>query len=251
MLEPTLCTLITGASSGIGREVAVHLSKDRSLILHGRNAERLKETRDACANPGRHLIWIYDLHNLATLAKSLASLLAKSVRGVEAVVHAAGMVTVLPMRAVDHQVAQEIMNVNFFSAVEIIHVLLKKKVNAGHLVNIVFISSIWSRFGAKGHSAYCASKAALDGLMRALAVELAPGTRVNSILPGAIRTAMSETGFTDPAIVEKLKHDYPLGIGEPKDIAQAADFLLRQKAQWITGQEIVIDGGRSVNMSLT
>jgi len=87
--------------------------------------------------------------------------------------------------------------------------------------------------------------------MRALAVELAPGTRANSILPGAIRTAMSETGFTDPAIVEKLKHDYPLGIGEPKDIAQAVDFLLRQKAKWITGQEIVIDGGRSVNMSLT
>jgi NAD(P)-dependent dehydrogenase (short-subunit alcohol dehydrogenase family) len=166
-------------------------------------------------------------------------------------VHAAGMVTVLPMRAVDHHVAQEIMNVNFFSAVEIIHVLLKKKVNAGHLANIVFISSIWSRFGAKGHGVYCASKAALDGLMRALAVELAPGVRVNSILPGAIRTAMSEKGFADAAIVEKLKRDYPLGIGEPKDIAEAIDFLISHKSRWLTGQEIVIDGGRTVNMSLT
>jgi NAD(P)-dependent dehydrogenase (short-subunit alcohol dehydrogenase family) len=251
MPESILCTLITGASSGIGREVAVYLSKDRNLILHGRNAERLKETRDACVNPERHVTWIYDLRHLAALAESLASRLAESVRSVEAVVHAAGMVTVLPMRSVDHQVAQEIMNVNVFSAVEIIHVLLKKKVNTGHLANIVFISSIWSRFGAKGHSAYCASKAALDGLMRALAVELGPETRVNSILPGAIRTAMSEKGFTDEVIVEKLKHDYPLGIGEPKDIAEAVDFLLSDKSRWLTGQEIVVDGGRSVNMSLT
>jgi NAD(P)-dependent dehydrogenase (short-subunit alcohol dehydrogenase family) len=251
MTESTLHTLITGASSGIGREVAVHLSKDRRLILHGRNTERLEETRDRCLNPAGHVIWTYDLRNLPTLAESLASLLAESVRRVDTVVHAAGIVTVLPMRAVDHHVAQEIMNVNFFSAVEIIHVLLKKKVNAGHLANIVFISSIWSRFGAKGHSAYCASKAALDGLMRALAVELAPVTRVNSILPGAIRTAMSEKGFADTAIVTKLKHDYPLGIGEPKDIAEAIDFLLSHKSRWLTGQEIVIDGGRSVNMSLT
>jgi NAD(P)-dependent dehydrogenase (short-subunit alcohol dehydrogenase family) len=229
----------------------VHLSKDRSLILHGRNAERLEETRDACVNPERHVAWIYDLRHLAALAESLASLLAESVRSVEAVVHAAGMVTVLPMRSVDHHVAQEIMNVNLFSAVEIIHVLLKKRVNTGHLANIIFISSIWSRFGAKGHSAYCASKAALDGLMRALPVELAPSIRVNSILPGAMHTAMSKKSFADAAIVEKLKHDYPLGIGLPKDIAEAIEFLLSQKSRWLTGQEIVIDGGRSVNMSLT
>ncbi len=82
---------------------------------------RLKETRDACVNPERHFTRIHDLRDLAALAESLASLLVKSVRGAETVVHADGMVTVLPMRAVDHQVAEESMNVNFVSAVEVIH----------------------------------------------------------------------------------------------------------------------------------
>ena len=161
------------------------------------------------------------------------------------------MVTALPMRSVDYSVAQEIMNVNFFSAAEIVHVLLKRKVNGQRLTDILFISSIWSRFGARAHSAYCASKAALDGLMRALALELAPGIRVNSILPGAIRTSMAAEAFADPIIVDKLNRDYPLGLGKPDDIADAIEFVLSQKARWLTGQEIVIDGGRTVNMSLT
>jgi NAD(P)-dependent dehydrogenase (short-subunit alcohol dehydrogenase family) len=86
--------------------------------------------------------------------------------------------------------------------------------------------------------------------MRALAVELAPATRVNSILPGAIQTSMAEGGFADPAIVEKLRQDYPLGIGRPDDIASAVEFVLSAGARWLTGQEIVIDGGRTINASL-
>ncbi len=87
--------------------------------------------------------------------------------------------------------------------------------------------------------------------MRALAVELAPAVRVNSILPGAIRTPMSETTFADPAIVEKLNKDYPLGVGAPEDIAEAVAFVLSPRSRWLTGQEFVIDGGRTANMSLT
>jgi NAD(P)-dependent dehydrogenase (short-subunit alcohol dehydrogenase family) len=86
--------------------------------------------------------------------------------------------------------------------------------------------------------------------MRALAVELAPGIRVNSILPGAIQTSMADQAFADAAIVDKLNRDYPLGLGQPADIADAIEFVLSQKARWLTGQEIVIDGGRTVNMSL-
>ncbi len=243
-------TLVTGASSGLGRCAAVRLSGERNLILHGRNSERLGETLGMCNHPERHIVWPFDLKNPDELAASLAPLLAGSGRSVEAFVHCAGMVTVLPMRSVDYRTAREIMNVNFFSAAEIVHLLLKKKVNNQRLTNILFISSIWSRFGARGHSAYCASKAALDGLMRALAVELAPAIRVNSILPGAIRTSMAAQGFDDPSIVEKLERDYPMGTGQPEDIAGAIEFVLSGKARWLTGQEIVVDGGRTINMSL-
>jgi NAD(P)-dependent dehydrogenase (short-subunit alcohol dehydrogenase family) len=249
-MDPAPYTLVTGASSGLGRSAAIRLSRERNLILHGRNPERLEETLRMCLNPERHIVWSFDLKNPGELAGSLTPLLAASGRSVEAFVHCAGMVTVLPMRSVDYRTAQEIMNVNFFSAAEIVHVLLKKKVNSQRLTNILFISSIWSRFGARAHAAYCASKAALDGLMRALAVELAPAIRVNSILPGAIRTSMAAQGFDDPSILEKLERDYPMGTGQPDDIADAIEFVLSGKARWLTGQEIVIDGGRTVNMSL-
>ncbi|HEY1220146.1 MAG: SDR family oxidoreductase [Bryobacteraceae bacterium] len=249
-MDAALYTLVTGASSGLGRSTAVRLSRERNLILHGRSPERLEETLGMCLNRDRHVVWAFDLKNPGELADSLTPLLAASARSVEAFVHCAGMVTVLPMRSVDYRVAQEIMNVNFFSAAEIVHTLLKIKVNSRALTNILFISSIWSRFGARGHSAYCASKAALDGLMRALAVELAPAIRVNSILPGAIQTPMAAQGLADPSIAEKLEQDYPMGIGRPDDIVDAIEFVLSGRARWLTGQEIVIDGGRTVNMSL-
>lgn len=248
---PATCyALVTGASSGIGRAIAVRLSRERGLILHGRDAQRLEETRALCQDPERHLTWPLDFNGVDRIADSLAGLLAGEERAVEAFVHCAGIATVLPARAIDYRVAQQSLNVNYLSAVEIIHALLQKKINHHRLANILFISSIWGRFGARAHSAYCASKAALDGLMRALAVELAPAIRVNAILPGAIRTSMASEAFADPAIVENLNRDYPLGPGEPADIAAAAEFLLSSRARWLTGQEIVVDGGRTVNMSL-
>ena len=243
-------TLITGSSSGLGRASALRLSHERTLILHGRNLDRLEETRQQCHDPEHHVLWPFDLKNIGNLSDALARLLAERGLSVEAFVHCAGMVTILPARSIDHLVAHEIMTVNFLSAVEIINTLLKKKINSGRLSNIVFISSIWARFGARGHSAYCASKSALDGFMRALAVELAPATRVNSILPGAIQTSMAEDGFADPAIAEKLRQDYPLGTGRADDIASAIEFVLSSGARWLTGQEIVIDGGRTINASL-
>jgi NAD(P)-dependent dehydrogenase (short-subunit alcohol dehydrogenase family) len=203
-----------------------------------------------CEVPERHVLWPFDLKNPAELADSLTPLLGEAGCAVDAFVHCAGMVTVLPMRSVDYRAAQEIMNVNYFSAAQIVHLLLKKKINGQRLTNILFISSIWSRFGARAHAAYCASKAALDGLMRALAVELAPAIRVNSILPGAIETSMAAAGFADPEIVQKLNRDYPMGLGQPEDISDAIEFVLSSRARWVTGQEIVIDGGRTVNMSL-
>jgi NAD(P)-dependent dehydrogenase (short-subunit alcohol dehydrogenase family) len=243
-------TLITGASSGLGLASAIRLSRERTLILHGRNLVRLEETRSQCHVPERHMLWPFELKDVGNLSDSLAHLLAERALSVEAFVHCAGMVTILPARAIDHRIAHEIMTVNFLSAVEIINTLLKKRNNPGGLSNIVFISSISARFGSRGHSAYCASKSAVDGFMRALAVELAPTARVNSILPGSIQTSMAEGAFADPTITEKLRQDYPLGTGRPDDVASAVEFLLSSGARWLTGQEFVLDGGRTINASL-
>jgi len=248
--DQTTYTLITGASSGIGQAIAVRLSEQRRLILHGRDLERLNQTLARSANPGQHLIWQYDLREIDGLAKSLGGLIGDHGIAVECFIHSAGLLKVLPIRSVDHRSLAEVMNVNFVSAVEIIGLLTKKKVNHQQLKNILLISSIISNFGARGFSMYSASKGALDSLMRNLAVELAPAVRVNSILPGGIRTAMTDGMLADPEVMAKFELDYPLGIGEVDDIVNAAEFLISDRSRWITGQQMVIDGGRTVNISI-
>lgn len=242
--------LITGASSGIGQAIAVRLSNDSRLVLHGRDSQRLEETRSRCAHPNRHLIWQYDLNETGELAQNLCDFIKQKAFGIECFIHSAGILKILPIRNVDRETLDEVMNVNFVSASTIISQLVKKKVNGQRLRSVLLISSIASNFGAPGFSMYSASKGALDGLMRALAIELAPAVRVNSLLPGGIRTPMTAEMLADPEVKAKFDRDYPLGVGEVDDIVNAAVFLVSEQAKWITGQQIVVDGGRTANISI-
>lgn len=243
------CTLITGASSGIGRELAKGLSRDRRLILNGRDEKRLHETREACSSPERHLVWPQALDRVADLQSSLTEVLVRHQVHVDSYVHCAGTLKVLPLRSIEVADALEVLNTNFTSAFALMNALVKKKVNDHKLKSVVFISSIASQFGAKGFSIYSASKGALDALMKSLAVELAPTVRVNSVLPGAIKTEMTKDMFAKPELEERFKRDYPLGVGETDDIVHAVEFLLSEKARWITGQQLILDGGRTVNIT--
>ena len=248
-MDPNTATLITGASSGTGRRIAVHLSQSRRLILHGRDASRLLETRALCHRPDEHLLWNLDLRQGQRIENSLKSLIESNQLAIDGLVHSAGTLAIQPLRLVERGPAQEVMDVNFMAAVEILRLLVRKKINGKHLRGVVFISSTASKFGARGFSVYCASKGALDAFMRAAAVELAPDIRVNSVLPGATRSAMTEAMLNDAELRARMEADYPLGIGDPDDVACAVEFLLSDKARWITGQQIVVDGGRTVNIT--
>ncbi len=160
-MERKSYTLVTGASSGIGRALAIRLSGTRRLILHGRNPQRLNETLASCRNKDQHLIWPCEFFEIGEIAPSLSALLAKHGIAVECFIHSAGVLKILPIRSVTYQALSEVMNVNFFSAVEIISLLVKKKVNGEQLKNVLFLSSIASNFGAPGFSMYSASKGAL------------------------------------------------------------------------------------------
>jgi NAD(P)-dependent dehydrogenase (short-subunit alcohol dehydrogenase family) len=241
--------LLTGASSGIGREIAIQMSRSHRLILSGRDAVRLEETRQACCDPESHIIWPFDLSRVDELGVSLTLLLAEKKARVSAFVHCAAVLKILPLRSLSLEQIRDIFNINFFSAMELTTVLIKKKINDRQLRSVVFISSIASKFGARGFSAYSASKGALDALMKSLAVELAAEVRVNSVLPGGVRTRMTETIYEDAEMVAKLERDYPLGIGEATDIVNVVEFLISEKSRWITGQQIVVDGGRTVNIT--
>ena len=149
----------------------------------------------------------------------------------------------MPFRQADTDSIDTIFNVNILSAMELIRPLLKKE-NEGSLKNIVLISSLASIRGEKGNAVYAASKGALNALTISLAKELAPKVRVNSISPGTVETPMTQDFLKTESGVAHLQ-TYPLGVGHPEDITNLTCFLLSDETRWITGQNIVIDGGRS------
>jgi NAD(P)-dependent dehydrogenase (short-subunit alcohol dehydrogenase family) len=238
-------TLLTGASSGIGAAIARRLGSERALILSGRDAGKLREAA-GLGDDGRHLLWPYDLRDVEGIQPSLSGLLDQRQAAVDCFVHCAGVVKVLPARLTEPAVVQEVMNVNVLSAIQILRTLLKKA-NHGVLANVLFISSTYSIRGVKGQALYAASKGALDAMMQSLAVELAPAVRVNSVLPGGVRTPMSQRAFADPQQLERMKQEYLLRLGEVDDIVNVVEFMLSDKAGWITGQKIVVDGGQTAH----
>ena len=240
---------ITGASSGLGRVIAVNLSANYNLVLHGRDESRLAQTAMLCNKNCSQLIFIADFASLSDIEQSLTTFLLANNAEINGFVHSAGYMKMLPVKVLSLTEMEKMFAANVFSAALITKVLMSKKTNGAALRNIVFISSNVSNFGAKAFSIYGATKGALDSLMRCLAVELAPRVRVNSVLPGAVKTEMTDGIFADDEIAGRMEKEYPLGIGSPEDIADMVRFLLSENAKWITGQQLTVDGGRTINIS--
>lgn len=242
--------LITGSSSGIGRCIAVKLSARYNVILNGRRIEKLQETKSLCSDAFDQLIFNFDLANLTEIENNLSAFIKNNDIEISHLIHCAGYMKMIPVKMLTIDAITSTFTTNVFSAFLLTKVLTLRKVNSSALENIVFISSNISGFGAKAFSLYAASKGALDSLMRCLAVELAPKIRVNSVLPGAIHTEMTDDIFQNKEVAESLSATYPLGLGSTEDIYETVDFLLSEKSRWITGQQFVVDGGRTVNIGL-
>lgn len=240
--------LVTGASSGMGEEIAKSLSTQYNVILNGRSIERLEFVKAECAD-GNHIIWNYDLAEIDGVEASLKQLLKDNDVSVSYFVHCAGFMKTVPLKMLTPAIFSESFNVNIISAAMIIKTLVGKKFNQKALKNAVLISSNISNFGAKAFSTYSSAKAGLDGLMRSLAIELAPEVRINSVLPGGVRTRMTEHMYEDEELIKRMASTYPLGLGDVTEIRDAVLFLLSDKARWITGQQLTVDGGRTINVT--
>jgi NAD(P)-dependent dehydrogenase (short-subunit alcohol dehydrogenase family) len=238
--------LITGASSGLGRECAIRCSySGATVIITGRDKSRLRETFDNLL-PGKHSLFEIDLSEFDSYEKKLSDAMKDYVT-VEGFIHSAGVEMTLPINMMKPMHFQSLFNINVISGFEICRILLKRKhfsVNS----SLVFIASIMGILGQPGKIGYCSSKGALVNGVKSMALELAPkGIRANSILPAICRTKMSEellSNLTDEAKNAVLKM-HPLGLGEPEDVALAAVYLLSDASRWVTGSELVIDGGYS------
>jgi NAD(P)-dependent dehydrogenase (short-subunit alcohol dehydrogenase family) len=241
--------LITGSSSGIGRAIAIGLSNDYNIILHGRNDEKLLESKAKCSKQHEQLIFNCDLNHVSDLENQLSAFIESNHIEIIHFVHSAGYMKMLPLKSISLEIIQNTFNTNVIAATLIMKVLINRRVNNAALTSAVFISSNISNFGAKAFSVYSASKSGLDGLMRSLSIELAPKVRINSVLPGGVKTEMTESIFEDPAVKQRIEATYPLGLGQPNDIFEMVSFLLSEKARWITGQQFTVDGGRTINIT--
>jgi NAD(P)-dependent dehydrogenase (short-subunit alcohol dehydrogenase family) len=248
-MEKKQFILVTGATSGIGKEIAIQLSNNYNVVLHGRDLDKLNDVGVLCNPVNTLLKWFNNFEDIDGVANSLTSFLLTNSIEIYKFVHCAGVMKMAPLKMSTLGVLQQTFNINVFAPNLICKVLTSKKANNSALNNVVFISSNLSNHGAKAMSAYGSSKAALDGLMRCLAIELAPKVRVNSVLPGAVETEMTKDILGNTEVRDRMLAVYPLGIGSPKDIFQVVSFLLSENASWITGQQFTVDGGRTINIS--
>jgi NAD(P)-dependent dehydrogenase (short-subunit alcohol dehydrogenase family) len=237
--------VVTGASSGIGRAIAIELSAHGArLVLVGRDAGRLAET--AAALPGaEHRTLVLDLVRHDLIAAAIADV-RKDTGPLYGLCHAAGIVETRPLPTNTVQVVQAQLDVNVLAGLELARGVCRRDTMAPDGGSILFISSVYGWVGMPGQIGYCATKGALAAATRAMAIELARRRiRVNALSPGLILTQMTEQALAklSPEQVDKLKSTYPLGVGQPQDVARAAVFLLAPGTGWITGVDLAVDGG--------
>lgn len=237
--------LVTGASSGIGRQIAITCSQmGAHMIITGRNPERLQQTANLLDGSG-HTMIPADLSGQLGIDQIVAD--AGELHGV---VHAAGISKLVPFRLINKSHLDEIFDSNTFAPILLTKGLLAKKRIASH-GSLVFISALASHSGAIATGAYAASKSALLGAMRTLAIETAKqGIRANCIAPGYVRTPMLDGLAHGGANMDELIARTPLGIGEPEDVAYATVFYLADASRHISRNYTFVDGGLSIPLDI-
>lgn len=233
--------LVTGASSGIGRQIALGCAHaGAEVLVSGRNDERLNATLAALSGTGHQTLPL-DVRD-ETAVKAAAPIAGK----LDGVVHSAGISALAPLRLATRSHIENQLAANLVGPMLLTRELLLRNAIRQEGA-IVFISSISAHIGVRGVSAYSASKGALEAMARSLSMEVAKkGIRVNCLAPGLVKTAMFEAAQSTTGGLDETIKAYPLGLGLPEDVAHAAVFLLAPASRWITGTTLVLDGGHSV-----
>ena len=236
--------LVTGASSGIGASISKLLKESGAeVIMVAKNPEKLEQKANELGIP---FFYSFDLSDVQNIEQSIDDII-KDRGPLDGFVHSAGIGTVRPIKMCTYDFMKTVMDINFFSFVEIIRVISKKK-NFTPGMSIVGISSVASLEGNQSKTAYCASKAAMDSAIRCLAKELSSkGIRVNSVMPGITRTEIMNSILDVGEGSEDLKSVFQRqyrGICEPENIAMTVAFLLSEEAYYTTGSTIAVDSGR-------
>jgi len=233
--------LVTGASSGLGRQTAITASTyGARLVITGRNNEKLEETFARLKGEGHRMITA-DL-----TVQSDIDMLADSVPVLNGIVHSTGISDLSPARFITAETIEKTFSISFNASVLLTAGLLAKKKPAKGDCSIVFISSISTRYPFVGGAMYISAKAALEAYARVLALELAPkGIRVNCVAPAFVRTPMLDdtaANYSQEA-VNMIEARQILGLGDPEDVANTIVYYLSPASKWVSATSLILGGG--------
>ncbi len=231
--------LVTGASSGLGRQIAITCAqRGARLVITGRDAVRLQETYDQLAGTG-HVQVAADL----TIAED-RDRLTQVATNIDGLVLCFGGQMLSPIRQLKEDLMTAMYRTHFLAPV----MLTQRLLQAGSIAkqgSIVYMLSTSAHIGTRGVGPYSAMKSGLLGIIRCLAIELAPRkVRVNGISPSVVPTPQlwgKDDEHNEPLNKERARH--PLGLGTPQDVANGAVYLLADASRWVTGTSLVMDGG--------
>lgn len=232
--------LVTGASSGLGRQTAISASQmGAKVVITGRNTDRLIETFSQLHGTG-HLNITADLcvkNELDTLVAQLPEL--------NGVVFSTGISDLSPARFITAETIEKTFSISFNASVLLTAALLGKK-KIARKASLVFISSISTRYPFVGGAMYISAKAAIEAYARVLALELSSkGIRVNCVAPAFVKTPMLDqtaTNYSQDA-VNMIEARQILGLGEPEDVANSIIYYLSDASRWVSATNLILGGG--------
>jgi NAD(P)-dependent dehydrogenase (short-subunit alcohol dehydrogenase family) len=239
--------ILTGASSGIGRAIAVELARrGAGVVILGRDKERLAETAAQMPTPPVD-VWHLDLADSSGVGEGVLQLARKHGR-FYGLCHCAGLVETRPLSSLTASRLRELMEVNLTAGIELAKAVTRRDVCTEGEGSLVFLSSVYASVGMPGQISYSATKGAVLAAARTMAVELARRKiRVNTVSPGLVHTPLSDAALarlTDEHL-KALEGAHPLGPGSPAEVARVVTFVLSPQNGWMTGTDVVIDGGFS------
>lgn len=232
--------IVTGASSGLGRQIAIELAEAGATVLAiGRREFELTKLSGMYMERIKYAVC--DVTNKPEMENAI-SIFIKENGKLNGSIYAAGISDITPIKLYDEGLARDIMKINFWAAIDLIQLCTKNKHCAQGTSNILF-SSVSAHSAEKGMFAYSAAKAALQAAVKSIAKEICHKEhRINTITPGWVKTSMTEkAGIL--ADVNSFFDKHLLGVGRVEDISGVVLFLLSDRARWITGTDIVVDGG--------
>lgn len=234
--------LVTGASRGIGRTIAQSLARaGADVVLMGRDQTSLELLAQELIGDGATAqIAVCDVQDLPAVNRAIAQITKLNI-----LVNNAGTNIPEPFAQVSETHFDQIMNLNLRATFFVTQAAVQKIITTGSGGAIINISSQMGHVGAINRTVYCASKHALEGFTKALALELAPvGIRVVSVAPTFIETNMTRPMLADPQFGQSVLSKIPLGqLGQAQDVADAVVFLASSRARFVTGSSLLVDGG--------